>query len=90
MKRVLKLPAVLLAMPLFATISACATTAVPPRAVSDFCLNDRKIGTAGEPAAGAEDLTPGNQYDTDRTRYATYEHDAVYDRLCPPSARSAD
>ena len=86
MKYVLKLPAVLLAMTMCATISACVTTPEPPPVVSDFCLNDRKLSTAGEPAAGAEDLTPGNQYDTDRTRYAIYEHDAVHDRLCPADA----
>lgn len=62
-------------------ISACAR---PERlqTVSDLCLNDRRISIDPAPAASAED--PGNRFDTDQTVNEVLEHNAVYDRLCPP------
>lgn len=65
-----------------ATTSACKTTEVPPAVASDFCLVSKVIRPAGEPAAGAEDEAPGNQYDTDETRDQVYAHNAVRGQLC--------
>lgn len=62
-----------------ATTSACAQPE-PPRTVSDFCPNSRRITIEPAPAAGADD--PGNRWDTDETVGQVLEHNAVLDRLC--------
>lgn len=47
-----------------------------------FCLNDRRISVEVEPINGEEDLTGGNQYDTEQTVNEVLAHNEVYDRLC--------
>lgn len=64
-----------------ATISACGQPE-PPRTVSDFCLNDRRVSIEIEPAVGAEDAVKGNDFDTDETVTEVLTHNQVYDRLC--------
>ncbi|NLR72863.1 hypothetical protein HGI47_18465 [Novosphingobium sp. ERN07] len=59
----------------------------PPKTVSDFCLNDRRISIEPAPAAGTTD--PGNQWDTEQTVAEALEHNAVHDRLCPAPRKTA-
>lgn len=70
-----------LAAVLLCTLSACGPQEIRTT-VSDFCLNDRRISVSVEPGSGAEDATPGNQYDTDQTVFEVLAHNEVHDRLC--------
>ncbi len=69
---------------LLAMTSACDPLE-PPKTVSDFCLNDRRVSIAPAPAAGADD--PGNHWDSDQTVAEVIEHNAVHDQLCPAPAK---
>lgn len=65
-----------------AMTSACGQPE-PPRTVSDFCLNDRRLSVEPALVAGQDD--PGNYLDSDTTVLEVLEHNEVHDRLCPPT-----
>lgn len=61
------------------TLSACGQPE-PPRTVSDFCLNAKRLSAEPAPIAGMDD--PGNAFDTDMTFAEIVAHNAVWERLC--------
>ncbi len=64
-----------------AMTSACGQPETP-KSASDFCLNERRISIAPAPEPGQDD--PGNTFDSEQTVQEVLEHNAVFDRLCPP------
>lgn len=82
MKRAKKLTSLVLLGIGVGTISACGQPE-PLRTVTDtFCLNDRRVSVEVEPIVGEEDLTGGNQYDTEQTVMEVLAHNEVHDALC--------
>lgn len=69
-----------------ATVSACGQPE-PPRTVSDYCLNAKRISAEPHPEGPTAD-DPGNQFDTEQTFNEIMEHNEVRDRLCPPIAEA--
>lgn len=63
-------------------LTACGE-AEPLRTVDTGCLVFKPISYANAPAGQADD--PGNRFDTPATIAEIDEHDAVYERLCPPA-----
>lgn len=65
------------------TSSACGQPE-PLRTAGDFCPNAKRISAEPAPQAGMDD--PGNKFDTEQTFAEVVAHNAVVDRLCPPSS----
>lgn len=82
-----KKPAVLsmLALALSFMLCACGQREPLQIAPDTLCLNDRRISAEPAPAAGVDD--PRNQWDSDLTFAEILQHNAVFDRLCPPATR---
>lgn len=79
--RVKQLSAMVLAVIVCGTTSACGQPE-RPRTVSDsFCLTDKRL--SAEPAPGPDAMDHGNKWDTDATLAEILAHNEVFDRLCP-------
>ncbi len=73
-----------IALTISAMLTACGGQE-RPRTVSDACLAFKPLSYANAPQGQERADDAGNRFDTPETIAEIDEHDAVYERLCPPS-----